>query len=194
MEVREVVPAERAWVEDVLVRRWGSTDIAGRCGTHNAAELPGLVAEIEGERVGLLTYHETDRELELVTIDALRSSIGVGTALLQGVRQLAVAHQCHRVWLVTSNDNLGALRFYQRRGFRLVAVHVGGVDAARVHKASIPTVGLDGIPVHDEIELEWQRPPPTSGSTDTEAGTSEGNRVLEPAGEVEHTIPDRLGR
>lgn len=194
MEVREVVPAERAWVEDVLVRRWGSTDIAGRGGTLNAAELPGLVAENEGARVGLLTYHETDGQLEVVTIDALRSSIGVGTALLQNVCQLAVTHQCHRVWLVTSNDNLRALRFYQRRGFRLVAVHVGGVDAARVHKASIPTVGLDGIPVHDEIELEWRRPPPTVGSKDTEAGTSKGDRVPEPAEEVEHAVSDRLGR
>jgi predicted acetyltransferase len=130
MDVREVAPDDRAWVEEVLVQRWGSTHIASRGGTHDAAALPALLAEVAGERVGLLTYREIHRQLEVVTLDALRDSIGVGTALLERVRELAEERHCSRVWLVTSNDNLRALRFYQRRGFRRVAVHVGAVDRA----------------------------------------------------------------
>jgi ribosomal protein S18 acetylase RimI-like enzyme len=154
MEVRSAGPDDRAWIEEVLVGRWGSTDIASRRGTQAAATLPALLAENDGERVGLLTFHEADGQLEVVTLDALVDSVGVGTALLARAREIASEHGHSRVWLVTSNDNLRALRFYQRRGFRLVAVHVGGVDDARVYKPSIPTAGLDGIPVHDEIELE----------------------------------------
>jgi len=63
---------------------------------------------------------------------------------------------CRRVWLITSNDNLDALRFYQRRGLRLVAVHRGAIDEARRVKPSIPATGEYGIPVRDEIELELQ--------------------------------------
>ncbi len=60
---------------------------------------------------------------------------------------------CRRVWLTTSNDNLEALRFYQRRGLRIVAVHRGAIDRARELKATIPLVGRHGIEIHDEIEL-----------------------------------------
>jgi hypothetical protein len=56
---------------------------------------------------------------------------------------------------VTTNDNVDALRFYQRRGFRLRAVRPGAVDdARRTLKPEIPAVGEQGIPIRDEIELE----------------------------------------
>jgi hypothetical protein len=37
---------------------------------------------------------------------------------------------------------------------RIVAVHKGAVDRARLLKASIPVVSDDGIELRDEIELE----------------------------------------
>jgi hypothetical protein len=59
------------------------------------------------------------------------------------------------VWLVTTNDNLVALRFYQRRGFRLSALRPGAVDEARRRlKPAIPDAGAFGIPLRDELELE----------------------------------------
>jgi ribosomal protein S18 acetylase RimI-like enzyme len=140
-------------VSELLLERWASTSIVSRGSSHDAAALPGFVAEVDGERAGLLIYEETERQVEVVTLDALRESIGVGTALLGAVVGLAGQHRCKRVWLVTTNDNLHALRFYQRRGFRLVAVHAGAVDKARALKPAIPTNGLNGIAIHDEIEL-----------------------------------------
>jgi GNAT superfamily N-acetyltransferase len=98
MEVRPVGPDDRSWLEEVLVRRWGSTDIASCRGTHAAAALPAPLAELNGERVGLLTHHETEGQLKVVTLDALRHSIGVGTALLYRARDLAADHRCSRVW------------------------------------------------------------------------------------------------
>jgi ribosomal protein S18 acetylase RimI-like enzyme len=78
----------------------------------------------------------------------------VGTALFEAVVGRGRAAGCRRIHLVTSNDNLAALRFYQRRGMRIVAVHVGAIDRARNVKPMIPQVGLHGIDLHDELELE----------------------------------------
>jgi GNAT superfamily N-acetyltransferase len=92
--------------------------------------------------------------LEVVSIAAATPGDGVGTALLDAVVAEARAAGSRRVWLVTTNDNLRALRFYQRRGLRIVGVDPGAVDRARRMKPSIPTVGDDGIPIHDELRLE----------------------------------------
>ena len=60
-----------------------------------------------------------------------------------------------RLWLVTTNDNLDALRFYQRRGLRITAVAAGAVDEARKIKPGIPLLGDHGIAIRDEITLEF---------------------------------------
>jgi ribosomal protein S18 acetylase RimI-like enzyme len=80
---------------------------------------------------------------------------GVGTALLAAANAAAYAAGCSTLWLVTTNDNLDALRFYQRRGFRVRAVRPGAVDDARATlKPEISSTGAYGIPLRDEIELE----------------------------------------
>ena len=74
--------------------------------------------------------------------------------LINAVREAALSAACHRVWLITTNDNIQALRFYQRRGFELVAVHRDAIKESRKLKPEIPEVGMHGIPLRDEIELE----------------------------------------
>ena len=88
-----------------------------------------------------------------MTIDALVPQRGVGTALLAATKDVASAQGCSRPWLITTNDNLDAMRFYQRRGLRWVAVHPGAADRARDEKPGIPVMGTFGMPVHDELEL-----------------------------------------
>ncbi len=57
--------------------------------------------------------------------------------------------------MVTTNDNLDALRFYQRRGFTIAEIRRRAVDESRrTLKPTIPDVGCFGIPVRDEIILE----------------------------------------
>jgi ribosomal protein S18 acetylase RimI-like enzyme len=123
--------------------------------------LPGFTAERDGRPVGLLTYRRADGECELAFIAALERQHGVGSALLD-----ALLHEVgdgERIWLVTTNDNLEALRFYQRRGFRLSALRTGAVDESRRRlKPQISTDGEFGIPIRDEIELE--RRPIDSGA------------------------------
>lgn len=121
-------------------------------------ELPGLVAGLGEERAGLLTWSVQGDECEVVTIDSLIERRGVGRALLAAAAAEATAMGCRRLWLITTNDNLPALRFYQRLGWDLVALHRGAVDEARRLKPEIPHVGLDGIALRHELELELPLP------------------------------------
>jgi RimJ/RimL family protein N-acetyltransferase len=121
----------------------------------DVAMLPGLVAEDEGRWLGYLSYENRAGDMEIVVLEALVEREGVGTALLARCAQTALDDDARRLWLLTSNDNTAALRFYQRRGFALVAVHRDAITHAREHlKPEIPLLGLDAIPLRDEIELE----------------------------------------
>jgi ribosomal protein S18 acetylase RimI-like enzyme len=118
--------------------------------------LPGFVAlDADGRPIGLVTYQIAGKACEVVTLNSAQANRGVGTALLDAVRDVAVQARCSRVWLITTNDNLRALGFYQKRGYQLVAVHRDALQRSRELKPSIPLVSNDGIPVRDEVELEY---------------------------------------
>ena len=116
--------------------------------------MPGFVAKSGDEIIGLLTYHLEGEACEVITLNSWRTGLGVGTALIEAVRQAASRENCRRLWLVTTNDNLPALGFYQKRGFVITTVHLNAIEKDRRLKPEIPLIGLDGIPIRDEIELE----------------------------------------
>ena len=154
MNVRPLGEAEREWVRRTLEELWSDGFVVSRGTVHEPSTLRGFVAEADGKPVGLLTYRIDSGECEVVTIDAFPEGAGAGTAMLEAVAAVAREAGCRRVWLITTNDNLRALRFYQRRGFHLVAVHPGALARSRELKPSIPEIGLHGIPLRDELELE----------------------------------------
>jgi GNAT superfamily N-acetyltransferase len=139
-------------------------DVAAFLAAHNAArvarkgELVDALAHrhlIAGDLEGVLTYIVDGDECEVLTLHAEPRRSGAGTALLDAVARTARRAGCRRLWLITTNDNVDALRFYQRRGFRLAALHVGAVHHSRARlKPEIPEVGDHGIPLRDELELE----------------------------------------
>ncbi len=118
------------------------------------AEHPGFIAFDGDIIIGLITYTIRGDECEILSLDSLREGQGIGSALIGLVRETALRHNCHRLWLITTNDNINALRFYQKRGFELVAIHRRAVKESRKLKPSIPLTGEFGIPIRDEIELE----------------------------------------
>jgi ribosomal protein S18 acetylase RimI-like enzyme len=137
---------ENAW--GTVVARLGELiDLTG---------LPALLAEVDGEPAGLLTWrHDAAAgEIEVVGLEAWVPDRGVGAALLRAVTDEARRLGASRLWLITNNDNTRAMRFYQRRGWRLVGVHRGAADRSRAVKPSIPVLGDHVIPIHDEVELE----------------------------------------
>jgi N-acetylglutamate synthase-like GNAT family acetyltransferase len=78
---------------------------------------------------------------------------GVGTALLNTLSQRLASEGVQQLCVTTTNDNLGALSFYQRRGFRLIRLRPDAVTKARALKPSIPVISAQKIPIRDEIDL-----------------------------------------
>jgi GNAT superfamily N-acetyltransferase len=152
--IRPFGPADRVWAECLLTERWAGPRIVSRGVMHDALQLPGRVALLGGEPAGLATFRVVGLDCELVTLDSLQSGCGVGTALISAVQDAARVSGCQRLWLVTTNDNTAARHFFRRRGFRVAAIHRDALEISRRLKPEIPRVGLHGIPLRDEIELE----------------------------------------
>ncbi|MBU0984556.1 MAG: GNAT family N-acetyltransferase [candidate division Zixibacteria bacterium] len=154
IRIRPVSDHDRPWVTEI-VRGWGADFVVTRGRKVYPQTLAGFLAENDKEeKLGLVTYEIIGDQCEVVTLDALRQFAGVGTALMARVEKAARVEGCRRLWLITTNDNLDAIRFYSRREFTIAAVHVNALALSRKLKPSIPTVGCYGIPMRDEIEFE----------------------------------------
>ena len=146
--------SDKPWVLHT-VQQWGADFIVTRGRKVCPTELEGFYATGEtGDRIGLVTFEIIGDQCEIVTLDAFEKFVGVGTALISRVREIAVKRGCARLWLITTNDNLDAIRFYQRRGFAIAAVHVNAIAESRRLKPNIAKIGMHGIPLRDEIEFE----------------------------------------
>jgi GNAT superfamily N-acetyltransferase len=154
IEIRSLRPADSPRVARWMAEHWGSEIAVAHGAVYHPAELPGFAAVDGDEWLGLLTYHIDGDACEIVTIDSLLPNAGIGAALIEAVRQAAQQAGCRRLWLITTNDNTTALRFYQKRGFALTALYPNAVARSRQIKPEIPVIGNDGIPIRDEIELE----------------------------------------
>ena len=159
LEMRPLTPQDSEWVRQDIVQYWGDSIVVAHGKVYYPQTLPGCVAILKGDRVGLLTYSLEDENCKIVTITSTKPGIGIGTRLLKAVTQAAQEAGCKRLWLITTNDNLDALSFFQKRGFTLVAIHRGAVDFARQLKPLIPLIGNDQFPLHDEFELEMMLEP-----------------------------------
>ncbi len=137
----------------LVAELWGSDVVAVHGTMFRPAELPGYIAERAGRVAGLVTYDATSDMLEVVTLNAIERRTGIGTLLMDAAVRTARRRGCREVRLTTTNDNIDALRFYQRRGFRLAELRPGAVDRARRDKPEIPRTGEYGIPLRDEIDL-----------------------------------------
>jgi ribosomal protein S18 acetylase RimI-like enzyme len=134
--------------------RWGAPFVMSRGKAFYPHREEGFIERLDGCIAGLLTFHIDAEGMEVLTLDSTLEGEGIGSALMLSAIDEARSRGCHRVWLTTTNDNLKGLRFYQRLGFRIVQINLGAVDAARKIKPQIPTVGQDGIEIHDELVLE----------------------------------------
>jgi ribosomal protein S18 acetylase RimI-like enzyme len=156
LDLRPLAGDDRGWVERLIVERWGEAVVVDRGGVWHPAELPGFAAFDGDQCVGLVTYEIDGAACEVVTIDALREGVGIGTALLEAVADAARTAGCSRVQLLTTNNNLRALAFYQKRGFRLVGLRPGAIDEERKLKPSMPELDAAGLPIRDELHFELQ--------------------------------------
>jgi GNAT superfamily N-acetyltransferase len=158
--VPEIVPA--GWVDGAMLRarirqQWAGEFVVAHGELIYPERCPGFAALLDGVLAGHAAYRIAGRRCELVSIESDPPGCGIGSALLSAVTGVARAAGCATLWCTTTNDNLDALRFYQRRGFRLVALRSGAVDEARAtRKPEIPMSGPNGIPIRDEVDLELE--------------------------------------
>lgn len=155
MQICPLIDVHRSLIGAYIRDEWGGPLVVSRGKVHNTDSLPGFIAEDEhGTILGAVLYHICDGAFEIVLLYAAVPNQGVGTALLhQSIRE-AISRGCFRVWLITTNDNTAAIRYYQRYGFSLYAVHINALEEARKLKPEVPLRGIDGIPISHEFEFE----------------------------------------
>jgi len=152
--IRPVNDGDRPMLAWLVAELWGSEVVAVHGASLRPAEMAGFIAERSRRVVaGLLTYQVLGDTLEIVTLNAIDRRAGIGTLLIEAAVGQARRSGCREIRLTTTNDNIDALRFYQRRGFRLAELRPGAVDRSRQRKPEIPLTGDYGIPLRDEIDL-----------------------------------------
>ena len=156
-----ITPSDLPWAHQFLEERCGIPVIT-RGKTYDPMEYPGFIAKDKhATHQGLVTYRIENGECEILSLDSLRGGYGIG--LVSAVKQTALAAGCWRLWLITTNDNTAAMRFYQKVGFHMVAIYRDALALSRQLKPSIPLTGQDGLPIRDEVEFEIilrELPPP----------------------------------
>lgn len=154
MSVRRLTGDDLPRLRQFWVERWGGEEMVSRGRIYRPEQLEGFVVEDDNKWIGLLTFFIEVNECEVTSFDSLREGQGIGTILLDKAIEEASERNCRRIFLITTNDNLKALGFYQKRSFELVTIYRGAVNESRKIKPSIPIIGLNNIPLRDEIELE----------------------------------------
>jgi ribosomal protein S18 acetylase RimI-like enzyme len=154
MLVRAVRDDDRSWAREELIRVWGARAVARLGELVDASGCPGLMAVVDDERAGLLTYRPSGVEIEVLTLHVANPGIGIGRSLMDALWAEAEESGVGRIWLVTTNDNVRAIDFYQRWGMDLAELIRDGVAASRRVKPGIPEVGDNGIPVRHELVFE----------------------------------------
>jgi GNAT superfamily N-acetyltransferase len=153
VRIRDLNAADRPSLTEWIVREWG-LPIVSISGTYDPSTLPGYVAEVDDELVGAITYNLSDSGCEVVTLNSLRERLGIGTALLARVKKLA-DQEGLRLWLITTNANVDAIRFYQRRGMDIAALHRDFVDVVRRFKPEDTDHENGGISFRHAIEFSY---------------------------------------
>ena len=154
ISVRQLTVDDLPRLREFWKENWGDEFVVAHGVIYYPDTLDGFIALDGNEWIGEITYAFLENECEIVSLDSTRQGMGVGTMLIHNVVEEARKKDCRRIFLITTNDNLNALGFYQKRGFELVAVHRGALEKSRKIKPGIPLMGANNIPLRDEIELE----------------------------------------
>lgn len=156
MKIKTISPENRQQINNFISSHWFSTDMVVSGELIDMTQLDGFVMYDNDAIIGLVTYRIKDNICEIMSLDSLMENQGIGTALVNKVIDAAVNNKCTRIKLITTNDNINALRFYQKRGFDMVNLYHNALDTARKLKPSIPLLGDYNIPLKHEIEFEMR--------------------------------------
>ena len=125
--------------------------ICGKMVNVSAGE--GMLVYLGGALCAVCCYAVDGDLAQITLLDSSVENRGIGSALIERVRAIAAARGCRALRLITTNDNLRAIGFYQKRGFVLTRVNVDALEQSRKLKPGIPLVGEHDIPLLHEIEF-----------------------------------------
>jgi len=157
MTIIEIQQLPQQNVLHFFKEHWGTTEMVISSGVYDCSQLEGFAfVNDRQEMIGLVTYIIRKQDCEIISLDSLQEGKGIGSALVQAVEQIAFDNGCTSITLITTNDNLHALKFYQKRGYYFIENLPNAVEKARAYKPSIPFIGNDGIAIRDELRLQKQ--------------------------------------
>ena len=163
IETHPAGASDRKWIEESIEFWWGSTQLVAHDTVFHLEDLSAMLAVNDGRRVGLATYNLEGRSCEIITLNSVMPGHGIGRALIDAMTAEAMRAGCERLWLITTNENLRAQRFYRNRDFVHVRTNVGAVTRARRLKPEIALTGEDGTPIEDELVFEMKLAPEHPG-------------------------------
>lgn len=156
IEIKKINSKNRQQINNFISSCWFSTDMVVRGEIVDMTKMDGFASYENDRIIGLVTYRICDNECEIMSLDSLNERQGIGTALINKMKEEAIKEKCIKLKLITTNDNINAIRFYQKRGFDMVRIYHNALDVSRKLKPSIPMVGNFGIPLKHEIEFEME--------------------------------------
>lgn len=152
--IRQATKQDNQWLEEIMEKDWGGLPLVIRGKKYYPNALDGLIVEINHEIKGFLYYEIQNNHCEIVVFEIYDKFKGIGTQMLEKLKDIVKNKNCKRIYLQTGNDNMDALRFYQRRGFHICAIHINSIENSRKIKPTIGLIGEYNIPLRDEIDLE----------------------------------------
>ncbi|MFJ8412938.1 GNAT family N-acetyltransferase [Bacillus paramycoides] len=155
VQIQKITPEMKEIIQDFMCENWGSSMMVSRGRAHQLEKLPSFIALKNDRIVGIITCEVIENMCEIVSLDSFEEGKGIGTKLVDCVLQIARENGCKKVWLITTNDNMNALRFYQKRNFMMTNLYIDAVKEARKIKKEIPFIGYDNIAISHEIQLEY---------------------------------------
>lgn len=130
--IKIIEEKDKEAVNDFLQKEWGNTVIILREGElFDLKGEAGFVIYDKGTVIGLITYRISNNKCEILSLDSKIENKGIGTALIEQVKEYAKINNCSILHVITTNDNLRAFEFYQKRGFHLVKLYVNAMDYVR---------------------------------------------------------------
>ncbi|MPM35604.1 hypothetical protein SDC9_82197 [bioreactor metagenome] len=154
MDIKAISSENRRQIDDFISSHWFSTDMVVKGELVDMTVLDGFAVYDNEAVIGLVTYRIRSNECEIMSLDSLRGKQGIGTALVNKVIEIAREKKCTKIKLVTTNDSINAIRFYQKRGFDMTNLYRNALNVSRELKPSIPLLGDFDIPIKHEIEFE----------------------------------------
>lgn len=153
-EIIRITESNRNEVNQILINEWEATDIIIRGKIIDGTKLDGFLVIKDNKIIGLITYIIEGNECEICSLNSFIENVGIGTNLINKVIEHAKNNNCSRVKLITTNDNIRGLEFYQKRGFIFSNLYKNAIENSRKIKPQIPLFADNGLPIRDEIEFE----------------------------------------